>query len=518
MAETEQCIFLLGFLASIIFFITLLAKTRSKSRLPPTPRALPIIGHMHLLGPLPHQAFHKLAAQYGPLVYFYIGSKPCVLASTPELAKEILKTQEANFLNRPRVANLDYLTYGSSDFATIRYGPYWKFMKKLCMNELLGTRTLDRFLPIRNEEIKRFLKHVLKKAEVNEEVNVGGELKRLTNNIISRMMLRTRCSDDEHEADEVRKLVKELNELGAQFNLSDTIWFCKYLNLQGNKKRLKDARDRYDALMEKIMKEHENARKKRMEIGDEGDGVKDILDILLDIYEDENAEMRLSRENIKAFIMNIFGAGTDTSSITVEWGLAELINHPKLMEKLRQEIDSVVGSNRLVQESDIPNLSYLQAVVKEILRLHPAGPLIVRESIEDCTIAGYDIPAKTQLFVNVWSLGRDPNSWKNPLEFRPERFTIEQEWSVKSNMLDVRGQHDQMLPFGIGRRSCPGASLALQFVPTTLAALVQCFEWKTSVGESTVIVDMEEGPGLALPRAQPLVCVPRTRITGILSL
>jgi hypothetical protein len=135
---------------------------------------------MHLLGPIPHQAFRKLSTRYGPLVYFFIGSKPCFLASNPEVAKEILKINEANFLNRPKVANLDYLAYGSADFATIYYGPHWKFMKKLCMTELLGSRTLDQFLPIRCEERNRFLKLVLKKAEAKEAVDIGGELMRLT--------------------------------------------------------------------------------------------------------------------------------------------------------------------------------------------------------------------------------------------------------------------------------------------------------------------------------------------------
>ncbi|KDP24588.1 hypothetical protein JCGZ_25504 [Jatropha curcas] len=505
------------FLAFFFILKTIITRARNKAHLPPSPRALPIIGHMHLLGPIPHQAFHRLSTRYGPLIYFFIGSKPCVLASTPEIAKEILKDNESNFMNRPKVANLDYLTYGSADFATIPYGPHWKFMKKICMTELLGTRTLDQFLPIRREEIKRFLKVVFKKAEAKEAVNVGGELMRLTNNIISRMMLRTRCSDQENDADEVRKLVKELNELGAKFNLSDTIWFCKSLDLQGFEKRLKDARDRYDDMMERIMKEHENARKKKEKDGDEdGNTMKDLLDILLDIYEDENAERRLTRENVKAFVMNIFGAGTDTSSITVEWGLAELINHPDKMEKARLEIDAVVGKTRLVEESDIGNLPYLQAIVKEILRLHPTGPLIVRESSEDCSIAGYTIPAKTRLFVNVWSLGRDPNYWENPFEFRPERFMGE-EWSAKSNMLDVRGQYFQLLPFGTGRRSCPGASLALQFVPATLAALIQCFEWRVGDGENST-VDMEEGPGLTLPRANSLVCFPVARLTPFLSI
>lgn len=222
------------------------------------------------------------------------------------MAKEILKTNETKFLNRPKTANLEYLTYGSSDFATVHYGPYWKFMKKLCMNQLLGGRVLDQLRPIRQEETMRFLMLMLKKAEASERVNFGGELMRLTNSIITRMTLGQRCADDEDEAGEVRKLVQELNELGAKFNLSDTIWFCKKLDLQGFRRKLEDARNRYDVMMERILKQHEQSRKKRKEMGNEGDSEKDILDVLMHIFEDKNAEMRLTRENIKAFIMVYF--------------------------------------------------------------------------------------------------------------------------------------------------------------------------------------------------------------------
>jgi len=308
----------------------------------------------------------------------------------------------------------------------------------------------------------------------------------------------------------VEKLVKEMCELAGKPNVSEMIWFCKNLDLQGFGKRLEDVRGRYDSMMERIMKEREEARKKKKEMGDGGDGIKDVLDILLDIYEDESSEIKMTRENIKGFIMNMFGAGTDTSAVTTEWAISELINHPHLMAKARQEINMVIGKKRIVEESDIANLPYIQAIVKETLRLHPTGPLVVRESTKDCMVSGYEIPAKTRLFVNVWAIGRDPNHWENPLEFWPERF-LEKEGSGKSQ-LDVRGQHFHLLPFGSGRRSCPGASLALQVVQTTLASMVQCFDWKVGDGDQFT-VDMEEGPGISLPRAHPLVCVPVARFS-----
>lgn len=198
-------------------------------------------------------------------------------------------------------------------------------------------------------------------------------------------------------------------------------------------------------------------------------------------------------------------AGTDTSAITMEWALAELINHPRVMERVRQEIDSVIGRKRIVGESDIVKLPYLQAVVKEAMRIHPAGPLLFRESARSCVVSGYEIAEKTRLFVNVWAIGRDPNHWKEPHEFRPERF-MNQDGNEQSQ-LDVRGQHFQLIPFGSGRRGCPGASLALQVVQTNLAAMIQCFEWKVDGP-----VDMEEKAGITVPRANPLICVPVPRL------
>lgn len=287
-------------LVSTIVVRAIFKKNRTKVRLPPSPLALPIIGHLHLLAPIPHQALHKLSNRYGPLIHLSLGSVPCVVASSPEIAKEFLKTQEISFLNRPQTAAVDYITYGSADFSFAPYGPYWKFMKKLCMSQLFGGRTLDQLLPVRREEIKRFLRVMLKKAEENEAVDVGGKLIILTNSVISRMVMNQRCSEKEGEANEVRKLVTETTELTGKFNLSDYIWFCKNLDLQGFGKRLKEVREKFDTMMERIIKEHEEIRKEGKR---EGDLVKDLLDILLDISEDESSEIRLTRENIKAFIL-----------------------------------------------------------------------------------------------------------------------------------------------------------------------------------------------------------------------
>lgn len=214
--------------------------------------------------------------------------------------------------------------------------------------------------------------------------------------------------------------------------------------------------------------------------------------------------MSVSNDNIQ----DIFVAGTDTTSLTIEWALSELINHPHVLEKARLEIDAVVGKSRIVEEADIKNLPYLQAIVKETFRLHPPGPLLTRESSTSEVVCGYNIPAKTRLFINIWAIGRDPDQWKNPLEFMPERF-IDEEGNGHSEF-DVRGQSYHLLPFGTGRRRCPAISLALHVLHVNLAALIQCFQLKVNGGDGKV--DMEEKPGFTLPRAHPLICVPVPRL------
>ncbi|XP_058089239.1 cytochrome P450 93A3-like [Magnolia sinica] len=509
--QSYAILFLIWLISTVLIRI-IFSNSRTTARcLPPGPIPLPVIGHLHLLDPITHQAFHKLSKRYGPLIHLRLGSVPAVVASNADIAREILKTHGTTFASRPQSSAIQYLAYGASGFAFAPYGPYWKFMKKLCMSDLLGGRTLDQLQSIRREEIRRFLRLLHKKSNGGETVDVGLELITMMSNIVSRMAMSRICSDTEVEVEEVREIVHEMAELIGTFNVSDYIGLCRNLDLQGLKKRYGNVHGRFDAMMKSIIKEREEERKTKME---RGDGVKDILDILLEISEDESAEMKLTMENIKAFIMDIFVAGTDTTAITTEWALAELINHPDLFKKARVEIDSVVGKNRLVGESDFPNLPYLHAIVKETLRLHPTVPVIPRESTKDCKIGGYDVPANTQVFINVWAIGRDPEHWVDPLEFCPERFMPSDE-SDRSHNVDVRGQHFHFLPFGSGQRGCPGTSLALQVVQTMLASMIQCFDWTVGIRGECATVDMMEGPGLTLTRARPLVCVPVARANPV---
>ncbi|KAL5067249.1 hypothetical protein RYX36_018136 [Vicia faba] len=290
-------------LLSTIAVRAILNRMKNKNHLtPPSPPSLPIIGHLHLISKLPHQSFHKLSTHYGPIIQIFLGSKRCIVTSSPEIAKEFLKNNETYFSNRFRSAAVDYLSYGSKGFLFAPYGDYWKFMKKMCMSELLGARTLDHFLPLRQQETLRFVRLLQKKGEAGEAVDVGGELLTLTNSTISRMAMRKICSENDSDAEVIRKMVRDAAELGGKFNVSDYIWFCKNLDLQGMNKRLKGIMERFDTMMERVIREHQEERMKRMEKG-EDDHVRDLLDILLEVHENENGEIKFSMENVKAFIL-----------------------------------------------------------------------------------------------------------------------------------------------------------------------------------------------------------------------
>ena len=190
---------------------------------------------------------------------------------------------------------------------------------------------------------------------------------------------------------------------------------------------------------------------------------------------------------------------------TTQWAMAELVNNPNILERLRKEIESVVGKTSLIQETDLPSLPYLQAVVKEVLRLHPPAPLFARTSREECRIRGFYIPENTTLLVNVYAVMRDPGSWEDPDEFRPERFLA----SLGTGEEDERReQAHKYIPFGSGRRGCPGANLAYIFIGTAVGMMVQCFDWTIKGDE----VKLEEAAGeLNLTMAHPLKCTPVAR-------
>ncbi|PWZ40387.1 3,9-dihydroxypterocarpan 6A-monooxygenase [Zea mays] len=480
------------------------------SKLPPSPMALPLIGHLHLIRRLPHRSLDRILARYGPLVYLRLGpSTHCIVAGTADAARDLLK-HEASIPQRPLTVVARHLAYDDAGFAFAPYGAHWRFMKRLCMSELLGPRTVDQLRPVREAELAAVLGAAASASASGEgePIDVSRHLISMSNNAIMRMVASALPG---HMTEAARDCAKHVAELVGAFNIEDYVGLCRGWDLQGLTRRTRQVRDKFDALLEMMITAKEEKRRRRQQ--GQGDH-HDLLDILMDAAADENAEVRLTRENIKAFVLDIFTAGSDTTATSVEWMLAYLINHPACMDKLRAELDGVVGASRLVGEQDVPHLPYLQAVFKETLRLQPPAVFAQRETVDTVRVRGYVIPPKTSVIFNVFSIGRDPGWWEDPLQFRPERFMP----GGAGAGIDPKGQHMQLIPFGSGRRACPGMGLAMQAVPAFLAALVQCFHWAVPIpqGQSKAPpLDMEEAPGLVTARKHPLLLIPTPRLNPL---
>ncbi|GLJ31859.1 hypothetical protein SUGI_0641020 [Cryptomeria japonica] len=487
----------------ILFFFYFLYKLRrdgSKMKLPPGPRPWPLIGSLHLLGTLPHQSLTALAKKYGSIMFLRLGSIPTVVVSSPSMAKEFLKTQDLVFANRPNCAHGKYILYDHKDVAYSPYGEYWRQMRKLLTVELLTVKRIDSFRFVREEEVSVMIASIWQESGHGAQyVDVKKRLSSLTQNIVCRMFASRMYSDNELSGGlGFKQMVEEMFALAGAFCVGDFIPSLDWLDLQGIRRRMQAVHKIFDSFAEKVIDEHVH---RRLVTGGpkEEDRVKDMVDVMLDMAETEG--QTISRVNIKAIILDMLTAGIETSSTTVEWAMTELLRNPATLLRAQKEMESAVGRERRVKESDVMKLDYLRCVVKETFRLHPPLPMLIpHESIEGCNIGGYFVPPKTKLFVNVWAMGRDENVWEDAHLFKPERFM--------GSTKDVRGQDFDLLPFGAGRRGCPGISMGVSVVDLALAQLIHCFDW-TVEGE----VDVEEEFGLAVPRKNPLFVRPSWRLT-----
>eukprot|EP01018_Ginkgo_biloba_P024792 Gb_12834 [translate_table: standard] len=471
--------------------------SKMKLKLPPGPRPLPIIGNLLMMGKLPYRTLRDLSEKYGPIMLIRLGSVPTVVASSPETAKEFLKTHDLVFASRPETSAGKYMCYNSTDVVFAPYGPYWRQMRRICMSELLSPKRLEALRFIREEEISHMIQ-LLAKNSVNGSipVNVSKALTSLTADMICRMAFGRKYPDEDLDSRGFKTMIQEVFHLNGLANIGDLIPYLEWMDLQGIRRRQRSVHKTFNAFFDKIIQEH------RL---DQTRPVKDLVDVLLEISQDDSMDIKITQDNIKSVIFDMLVAGTDTSAGTIDWAMCEVLKKPSVMKKLQHELDTVIGMERRVEESDLPRLEYLEAVVKETLRLHPPAPLMVpHEATEACTVGGYDIPYKSRILVNLWAIGRDPMHWKEAEKFKPERF-------VGSSM-DVRGQHNfEFIPFGSGRRSCPGLSMAMIVVPFTLARLLHCFDWRLPDGITSQDLDMTEEFGLTAPRADNLLAIPTPR-------
>ncbi|XP_027333261.1 flavonoid 3'-monooxygenase-like [Abrus precatorius] len=495
---------LANIIIAILIYKLLRLLTGPSLPLPPGPRPWPIVGNLPHMGRAPHSALAALARTHGPLMHLRLGFIDVVVAASASVAEQFLKVNDTNFLSRPITTTIKCLSYNNQDLAFAPYGPRWRALRKIFGLHMLSGKAVDDNRHLRQEEVARLIRNIA--SSDSKPVNLGQLLNICTTNALSRVMMGLRVFNDgigdcDPRAAEFKSMVLDLMALLGVFNIGDFIPALNWLDLQGVKVMAKDVHKRFDTFLTTILEEHENLKT---------DKPQDLLSTLLSLKEAPEDGDKLTDAEIKAVLSNMFGAGTDTSSSTVEWAVAELIKNPRIMTRLQQELDNVVGKDRLVAEQDLPHLPYLEAMVKETLRLHPPTPLsLPRIAAENCEIFGYHIPKGATLLVNIWAIARDPKEWSNPLKFQPERFLPDGE---KANV-DVRGTNFEVIPFSAGRRTCVGMTLGLKMVQLLVATLAHAFDWELENGLKPEELNMDEQYGITLQRAIPLSVHPRPRLS-----
>ncbi|KAL7617908.1 hypothetical protein Lser_V15G03272 [Lactuca serriola] len=486
-----ELVFISLIVSSLIFFLYFVFKRSKSLNLPPGPQKLPLIGNVHqIAGTLPHRAFRDLARKHGPIMHIQLGQISAVIISSPRLAQEVLKTNDIALADRPTTFGSELVLYGNTDIALAPYGEYWRQMKKIASLELLSAKKVRSFSRIREQELDGFIEFL--RLSSGKPINIHKTITKLINNVVCMASFGKNCKQ-QHA---LLQFLDEFARINTGFYVADLFPDFKFLYVvSGLRSKLMKLHKTLDKIFDDIWEEHEGRKR------DGGDEDEDLLDVLLRIKEEGGLEFPITNNNIKAIFVDIFAGGTDTSSITIGWAMTELIRHPNVMEKLHFEIREAFKGKGKIKESDLHGLTYLQAVIKETLRLHPPLPLLLpRVCREQCKIDGYDIPVKMKVFVNGWACSTDPEYWEDAESFKPERF--------ENTSVDFMGTNYHFMPFGSGRRMCPGITFGMVSVELLLAQMLFYFDWKLPDGLSSTDIDMSETEGSLVAKKVPLHLIP----------
>ncbi|KAJ9180932.1 hypothetical protein P3X46_009117 [Hevea brasiliensis] len=490
---------------SILLLLLLLAYKlyfRIRFKLPPGPRPWPIVGNLYDVKPVRFRCYAEWAKSYGPIISVWLGSTLNVIVSNTELAKEVLKEHDQQLADRHRSRSAAKFSKDGQDLIWADYGPHYVKARKVCTLELFTPKRLEALKPIREDEVTAMVESIFNDC-TNPETNgksllVKKYLGAVAFNNITRLAFGKRFVNSEgiidEQGQEFKAIVANGLKLGASLAMAEHIPWLRWMFPLEEEAFAKHGARR-DRLTRAIMEEHTLARQKS------GGAKQHFVDALLTLQE----KYDLSEDTIIGLLWDMITAGMDTTAITVEWAMAELIKNPRVQQKAQEELDRVIGFERVLTEADFSSLPYLQCVAKEGLRLHPPTPLMLpHRANSNVKIGGYDIPKGSNVLVNVWAVARDPAVWKNPEEFRPERFLEED--------VDMKGHDFRLLPFGAGRRVCPGTQLGINLVTSMLGHLLHHFRWTPPDGVKPGEIDMSENPGLVTFMKTPLQAVATPRL------
>ncbi|KAF1869698.1 hypothetical protein Lal_00017274 [Lupinus albus] len=420
-----------------------------------------------------------ISKKYGPIFTIKLGSAAVLVVNNWELAKECFTTNDLTLSYRPTVLMTEHMTYNQCMFSFTPYGAFWRETRKIINSGYLSNNKVDLLSDIRVFEVKSSIRELFNLwSRKNDNSNfMLVEMKQwfreLAFNVTFHMFAGKQdfggdAITNDKEAQKCLKTIREYLRLVGVFTVADAIPLLRWFDFGGHEKAMKQTFKELDSVIGAWLEEH---RKKKMKALDHDDKRnKDFIDVMLSMIDGSTIEGIDSDTFIKATTMTLVLGATDTSIVTHTWAICLLLNNPHALEKVKEEIDTNVGKERCVNESDINKLVYLQAVVKETLRLYPPTPITFREFGEDCNIGGYYVKKGTRLFTNLWKIQTDPRMWPDPLEFKPERFL------TTHKDVDVRGHHYEFIPFGSGRRICPGITFGLRTTYLTLASFIQSFE------------------------------------------
>ncbi|KAM3327270.1 hypothetical protein P3S67_002396 [Capsicum chacoense] len=478
---SKRKLFFLLFLALSAFLIFLLfyAKKNGKNNLPPGPIGLPFIGNLHQFDSLtPHLYFWKLSQKYGKIFSLKFGSSTMIVVCSAKLAKEVLKTQDLVFCSRPSLLGQQKLSYNGHDIAFSPYNDYWREMRKFYVLQLFSLKKVQSFRPIREDEVSRMINKISQQAASSQVANLSNIMISLTSTIICRVAFGVRFDEEAHERKRFDYLLAEAQAMMASFFVSDFVpslsWIDKLTGLTGRLERnFKDLDEFYEELIE----QHHNPNKPKSMEGD-------IVDLLLQLKKEKSTPIDLTLEDIKGILMNVLVAGSDTSAAIVVWAMTALVKNTKAMKKVKEEIRNLIGNKGVVNEDDIQNMSYLKAVIKETFRLYPPDPLLIlRESMKKSRLEG------------------DIEIWKNPIKFILERFL--------NSDIDFKREHYELIPFGAGRRGCPGITLGIVAIELELSNLLYPFDWELPYGLKKEDIDTDVRHGITMHKKNELYLIPK---------